>query len=517
MTSRIHTLSVAALGTILAGTVLATTAVADHPAGKGGTFRFAVASPNIGFDVTQRPSIRIFGQNTLRPIFEDLFNTDDKGNLIPILGTSVKASDDFKVWRVTLRKGVKYSNGEPFDAQTYVYGLQRWNESKVQNYLTGRTAPYREAVAIDSHTVEFRMKTPFPSFRDLISVPFQYNWFNEPKHAKKVGKALLRNPVGTGPYMLAERKAGNTLILKRNPLYWNKKKQHFDQIVIRVIKNDLSQFQTLKTKGIDMHLMRAAGGWRPAMNHIKSGEKPPIKSLQNISSGTNIIAFNMRNPMFQDKRVRLALAHAVDRDVAIKTGTSGMGIVSSDFWAPSHKFYCKLTGIPEYNPEKAKALLKDYGKPVKFKMITQSAGSRGPVSQAFQIFWRRVGVEVELDAQPRNTHTRNWRKGNFQAMLSAYQARVHPANPGRELHSKHKNNSQHVNFPAIDAAFDAAAKVSDPTKLKAAYCKAHQAIVDSQVFIWAYHAPVWAFYGNNVEGLTITANNIVDYQHGWFK
>ena len=225
-----------------AGALLAANPVAAQT--KGGTLTVGMDRPMTGFDSSMNPRPEYNRRNAMLPVYEDLFSRGKDGKLIPVLGQSLKKSPDNKTWTVTLRKGIRFSNGEDFTAEAYVVHFKRYQASRAWGFLRGMVGPIKEVVAIDSHTVEFCMLRPFPAFGAILSNPVYPMWANAPKHSQKVGKELNRQPVGTGPYMLANWTPGVSITYVKNPHYWNPKKQHLDKIVFKVIKQDkYNQFQ----------------------------------------------------------------------------------------------------------------------------------------------------------------------------------------------------------------------------------------------------------------------------------
>ena len=487
-----------------------TAALADHPAGKGGTLNFGINSRMAGFDLSQVPQIRVYGNAIMRASFEDLFSLDKDGKLVPELGLSVESSDNSKVWRVKLRKGVRYANGEPFNAQTYVYGVKRYQQSRVAGFVIGRTAPFKEVVAINDNTVEFRLRTPFIGFKDLISNPISYMWFNAPKHAQTVGKDLLRRPVGTGPYMLADWKPDNSLTYVRNPNYWDPKRQHLDKIVFKVIRGNLPLLNSMRSGQLDMYI------GRDAKTSAQARKLKGFKVQKHFAGGAGEVALKLTHPALKDLRVRRALAHAIDRATVEKVATGGAGVPASDWWGPQSKWHCKNTGYPKYNPEKAKQLLKEYGKPVKFTLLSESTGNRSRIAQAHQTFWKRVGVDVTLDLLPRGpAYVQKYRKGQFEAVIVGIQARTDPSRVHRVLHSKHKNNVMKSNFPELDKALDDADKVTDPSKRKEAYCNYTRTAVKYLPNLLISHTPFYVVHRDYVKAIGGTVNNITSFQNAY--
>ena len=178
---------------------------------KGGTLTIGMDRPMTGFDSSVNPRPEYNRRNAMFPIYEDLFSEGAGGSLVPILGLSLTNSPDKKNWTVKLKKGLKFSNGEDFNASAYVAHFKRYQSSKAWGFLRGMVGPIKEVVAKDNHTVEFRMLRPFPAFRAILSNPVYPMWANAPQHSDKVGKDLNRQPVGTGPYMLSNWTPGVSL------------------------------------------------------------------------------------------------------------------------------------------------------------------------------------------------------------------------------------------------------------------------------------------------------------------
>ena len=208
----------------IAGVLIITTAAFSQT--KGGVLTVGMDRPMTGFDSSMNPRPEYNRRNAMFPVYEDLFSRGVDGKLIPVLGSSLRSSPDKKNWTVTLRKGIKFSNGEAFDAYAYVVHFKRYQQSKAWGFLRGMVGPIKEVVAINSHTVEFRMLRPFPAFAAIVSNPVYPMWANAPKHSAKVGKGLNRQPVGTGPYMLANWTPGVAITYVKNPNYRDPKTQH---------------------------------------------------------------------------------------------------------------------------------------------------------------------------------------------------------------------------------------------------------------------------------------------------
>ncbi|MDP7599855.1 MAG: ABC transporter substrate-binding protein, partial [Rhodospirillales bacterium] len=479
---------------------------------KGGTLTVGMDRPMTGFDSSMNPRPEYNRRNAMLPVYEDLFSRGKDGKLIPVLGQSMKSSPDKKTWIVTLRKGIRFSNGESFTADTYVVHFKRYQASRAWGFLRGMVGPIKEVVAIDSYTVEFRMLRPFPAFGAILSNPVYPMWANAPKHSQKVGKELNRQPVGTGPYMLANWTPGVSITYVKNPYYWNPKKQHLDKIVFKVIKGELPRLNSVKSGAIDVMLTRDG----KTANQAK--QAPNLQVITELVGGTTTIEFNTSRPPLNDVRVRKALAHAVNRRADLKASNDGFGLPSTDWFGPGSKWHCGgKTGYPEFNPRKAKGLLMAYGKPVKFKMVTMPIKNFIVGAKLHQTFWKRMGVEVELKVVPPGpAYFRAVRSGKFDAWLVGISEAVDPGLQGQAFYSKNRGNSTKSNFADVDVALEKAWRsFKDEATRKAAYCDYVSAVIKQQPILFRSHNNFALIAGKKVKGLTKPNLTISRLHEAW--
>ncbi|MEE3000096.1 MAG: ABC transporter substrate-binding protein [Pseudomonadota bacterium] len=478
----------------------------------GGTLTVGMDRPMTGFDSSMNPRPEYNRRNAMFPMYEDLFNQGANGELLPVLGSSLKSSPDKKNWTVKLKKGIRFSNGEAFDASAYVVHFKRYQKSRAWGFLRGMVGPIKEVVAIDSHTVEFRMLRPFPAFAAILSNPVYPMWANAPKHSIKVGKELNRRPVGTGPYMLSNWTPGVSITYVKNPNYWNPKTQHLDKIVFKVIKGELPRLNSVKTGAIDVMLTRDG----KTANQAKKDTS--LQVLTELVGGTTTIEFNTSRPPLNDVRVRKALAYAVNRRADLKASNDGFGIPSTDWFGPNSKWYCGgKTGYPKFNPGKAKGLLRAYGKPVKFKMVTMPIKNFIVGAKIHQTFWKRMGVDVELKVVPPGpAYFRAIRSGRFDAWLVGISEAVDPGLQGQAFFSKNRGNSTKSNFSNVDAALQNAWRsFGNGAARKTAYCDYVRAVVKQQPVLFRAHNNFAIIASKRVKGLKKSNLTLTRLHEAW--
>jgi ABC-type transport system substrate-binding protein len=481
--------------TALAFSTVATDALAQK---RGGTLRVAMNRTFNGFDTATNPTMFPTKLNVQRAIYEDLFGLDKDGKIIPKLGTSLKISPDQKTFTVTLRRGVKFSNGEPFTAQAYSDHFKRAMKATMVNFIKGQIGPLQDVVAIDDYTVEFRMSRSHTGFKAALTGPFQFFWVNAPEHAKNMRAFVSKLPVGTGPYMLDSWDQGVSLTLVRNPNYRHPEKQYLDKIVMPLISREEARLNGLKAGNLDLYITNSG-------KIAKLAEKDPnIEVFGQVDQGSGIVALDTSKPPLNDIRVRKALAHAVDRKVEVQAALGGVGgILATDWFGPKSKWYCGgKTSYPEYDPAKAKALLKDYGKPVKFKLAVLTFPVFLTGAQVYQSFWKRVGIQVEIDPRPPGA---SWvlplLRGGFQSFFLGIGGAVDPGFQAQNLHSKSGGNFFKFSHPEVDKALEATyPPFKNQAKRQAAFCNYVTTVIKHQPFLLRYHNTFYSISKKYVKG-----------------
>ena len=217
---------------------------------------------------------------------------------------------------------------------------------------------------------------------------------------KTKGDDYNRNPVGTGPYILKSWTAGDRMVLERNPDYWDKGHPYLDRIVLKPLPDAQSRFASLQSGEADIVWDDEADA-----DNIQKAQKDPKLTVHTYAgSGAAVYAFNTKVAPFDDVRVRQALVMAIDRKKMSQALTNGLSRPATNPYGDGSWVKCKDDGALPYDVEKAKALIKDYGKPVEFKMIVTATPRGRTVGQMLQQFWKQVGANMEIEQIDQATH-----------------------------------------------------------------------------------------------------------------
>ena len=502
------------IGTFIGAAALATFALniaaAAEPK-KGGTIVMATRAQVLGFDpFTIRAANR---ESTMAGalIFSSFFTLNDKGERVPELATSLDGSEDGLTWRLKLRPGLKFSNGAPYTAREVVTHFKRLLDPTKNQAFVSALGTLKEAVQIDDTTVEFRLSAPWAPFPRTFSADSLYYWAMPAEHADTAGPDLNRRPIGAGPYMMEEWKQDDSITFVKNPHYWNPAAQHLDRIVIRVLPDPTARFTAVKTGDIDIYYEALAKQRNEALADKK------LKVIEYNGTGAFTLNINTAAPPLDDVRVRQALAYALDRKVELKVQFDNVGTLATSFWGKDSEWYCGDVGYPEYNPEKAKALLKDYGKPVKVTLQSQPTPTLTIPAQIYQSFWQKVGIETEIkNIQGGPPYFNSVMRGDYNIAYWEVSDRPDPdLQVYQWFYSKSGGNFTKINSAKIDAAIEAGRSTLDLAKRKQAYCDFSREMAREMPIMLRIQTRYAAITQPRVHDVPPMRRGVVRLNHAW--
>ena len=430
----------------------------------GGTLTIGVAAKVVGFDPFTFKTNNFETAMVSGMIFGNWFTLDAEGKQVPSNALSAELLDHGKAWRLHMRPGMKYSDGSPFDAAAVAAYWTRLLDPSKNQAFAAYYANAKEMVAIDPVTAELHLAAPTPMYQPTFSANGFSMLIMPPSHVAAAGAELNRKPIGAGPYMLTEWNPDGDMTLVRNPHYWDRKAQHFDKIVVKFIPDENSRYAAVQNGDIDMAFV--------PFEQVRDARKNPrLQVITQKATGSFTVMFNLKVPPLDDVRVRQALAYAVDRSADRKVVFADEVEMAKGFWPKDSPFGCEVD-YPEYNPDKAKALLKDYGKPVKFTLRTPTSPIGVLGGQIYQSYWKKVGVEVELaPVQLGPAYIGPVFAGSYEATLWDVPDYVDPdVQVFAPFYSKSGANLSHADSPALDDALTRGRQSIDPAVRRQAYC-----------------------------------------------
>ena len=296
-------------------------------------------------------------------IFDTYFVFDENMNLQPHLVESYEISPDGLVYTFHLRKGIKFHCGHPFDAYAVKYSIERCLSPELASPQAADIEMIDHVEVVDDYTVKIYLKKPYPFLLQLFTSAYHAPVC--PNCTQVWGEKYgVDHVCGTGPFKFAEWVRDDYIRLVRNEEYnwappftgWPGPPK-IDEIIFKVIPEDTVRISELLTGGVDIVI-----GVPPHM--VEELEKNPnVEVLVAPGHAVRFIGFNTARPPFNDTRVRLAVAYAIDREAIVKTVLHGLEQPGYSPLPPTHgPWYNSLEDLaPKYDPEKAAELLEEAG------------------------------------------------------------------------------------------------------------------------------------------------------------
>lgn len=433
-----------------------------------------------------------------RHVFEGLFDFDEKCNIVPELVDSYTVSEDATVWTFDLKKGVKFHDGDPFNAEAVKINLERVMDPNLK--LARRSlfaADIKEIKVLGEHKLEIVLNKPFGAF--IANLAHYAGKFHSPSSLRKYGNDVARNPVGTGPFRFVEWIPGDRIVLEANPEYWGVKPK-VKRIVYRPVPEDASRAMQLEAGDVDV-------AYPLAVQDIQRIRSNPNLVVQSVPSMTNLhFQINTLHKPLDDKRVRQALNYALDLKAICDKIYQGEAVPLDSPISPALWGYAPV-GKYKYDPDRARQLLKEAGvEPGKLKLKMYVPEGRylmaAQVSEAVAGYLADVGVGVEMVKLEWATYLDLFKKGPEQAdhdllMLGWAPSTGDPDWGMRPLfHSKmwaptNYNSSFYAN-PQVDELLEKAMRAASPEERLSLYKEAQAIIMDDApwLFLVAYNVAV---------------------------
>ena len=489
---------------------------------KGGKLTVHINRDIGGFDHIKVPQGGMGRYQVLWAVHERLFELDSGGNPVPRLAVKASPSDNFKTWRVELRKGVKFSNGEELTSEAYTHHFARLLGSGLAGRFKAQLGSNLQKVTgPDKHTVEFQFAEPNLAFIEAMATGGNYIWYlNAPGFAKKNENDpnYNRMSAGAGAYMVKEWVPGKGVTLVKNPNYWNPKEQHLDELFYRITTGPETAAAWNAFAAGDLDVMWSLNGSGLARAR-KEGDK------YNIANGHRgqlhmSINFQAIHKPLEDNRVRLALAHAIDRKAIIKIVGRNAPTFADQSFPPGSKWFCDNIAYPEFNPEKAKKLLAEFGQPIPVLPIwTLNIPAMRKTAEIIQAMWKKVGVESELKVGGRGPTGVVFKivKGETPTWANPRGSLVHPTVFNMDLHSQSKNNIWRIKSPKLDAAIAKVRAARTDAEIKAAHCAFEQAKTEVVPYMPIQYAPNAIMAQKHVGGVVPPHDPLLGYHRFWRK
>jgi 4-phytase/acid phosphatase/peptide/nickel transport system substrate-binding protein len=485
-----------------------------HAQKQGGSITVGLELDIPGFDPLKVGVFDTSAETAAAAIFDTLVGLDDKGQPVPKLALSWTHSDDYKTWTFKLRPGVKFQDGTPFNAEAVKANFDRQKDPANKCRCAFYIAYVHDVQAPDELTVVYNLNDPAVNQPALMTIQSSNNVIQSPTAWKTRGDDYNRNPVGTGPYILKSWTAGDRMVLERNPDYWNKGHPHLDRIVLKPLPDAQSRFASLQSGEADIV-------WDDEYDadNIQKAQKDPKLTVHTYAgSGAAVNAINTKVAPLDDVRVRQALVMAIDRKKMSQAVTNGLARPATNPYGDGSWVKCKDDGALPYDVEKAKALIKDYGKPVEFKMIVTATPRGRANGQVLQQFWKQIGVDMEIEQIDQASFPPRAFMRQFQVIGWRI---VDLADPDPQMFANFHTGSPvalaNYSNPELDKLLEHARTTADVGKRTEDYCAISRLINKEAIWFWTFQNTYYAISTSRLKGLPKIYHGVIDVSDVWME
>jgi peptide/nickel transport system substrate-binding protein len=466
--------------------LVATAPAAVVPARAQGSLAVQVPAEPPGLDLTASPATATAAVVHYN-VQECLVKVDKNGKLVPWLAERWYTTDS-KNYTFFLKKGVRFHNGRELRAADVKFVLERAVNPETKHPHQKRYEIIREIIVKDDYTVSIALKEVNANF--LLEMARQGTVI----YPREAVDTLKSAPMGTGPFTVADWVRGDRIVLAKNKDYHVKGLPHLDKVTFRFIPDSNSALAALKSGDIDV----SAFGLGPE-NVVDLKKDARFQVILGDTTNDVILAMNNSKKPYSDKRVRLAITHAINKEEVLKGAMFSLGRVLGSNVDPLNPYFVDMSKAVPHDPAKAKKLLAEAGYPNGFdavlrvspqyyytvrtgEVLVSQLAKVGVKAKIEQIEWGQWLSQVYKDANYDLTiigHGEPWDIGNY-------------ANPNYYFRWDNKD---------FQALFKESEQTVDDQKRREQFARLQKMMADEAPVVWLYMHPRLVVAKKGVTGI----------------
>ncbi len=382
--------------------------VEPAPAQARGTLVVQNSTEPPGLDLTATPASATAAV-VLYNIQECLVKVDRHGKIVPWLAERWHTTDN-RNYTFFLKHGVRFHNGRELRAADVKFVFERAMNPETKHPYPGYYAAIGDIIVKDDYTLTFALKSLNANF--LLNMARQGSVI----YPREAVDTLKSEPIGTGPFRLAEWVRGDRIVLVRSPDYHVKGLPKLDKVVFRFIPDPNATLAALKAGDVDASLF----GLGP--EHVQELQKDArFQVIAGDTTNDVILAMNNSRKPYADVRVRRAITHAIDKQEVLKGAMFGMGKILGTNVDPLNPYFVDLASAMPYDPAKAKTLLAEAGYPNGFETVLKVAPQYYYTVRSGEIIANqlaKVGVKVKIEQiEWGQWISRVWREADYDLTI----------------------------------------------------------------------------------------------------
>jgi peptide/nickel transport system substrate-binding protein len=427
-------------------------------------------------------------------IYGDLFAQGSGASVVPDLATGYSFSDGARTLTISLRHGVTFQDGTPFNASAVAFNIRRDLEPKLA-CVCASSFPVSSITTQGNYTVVLHLTKPFSPIIDAF-VGEAPDWIASPTALSKMGEtAFAKTPVGAGPFEVVSDTYSSVLTLKRFPGYWEKGHPYLNGLVFKSVGSDESGYEAVLANSAQMSENVGTPQLIPeARKQLQVNEVTGRMAVGAVQLNTAVAPFN-------NIVAREAIYYATDPGAISKALTYGTGTVIQSPSLPGNPFYQQtVPGYRPYDPAKAEALVKQLGG------LTVDLGSingaDNALSEALEAQWEQAGMKVDLTVFPTIVPLLQAFKANTWEALTQGAGGINPANGTGGSFWRYYSTGPFsgVHDPALDQLINQAAATTSQAAQVSIYRKINGYLSQQALLPLLYLAPLYNLTAQTAHG-----------------
>jgi peptide/nickel transport system substrate-binding protein len=476
-------------------------------------------------DVLDPTLARTFsGREVFLTFCEKLYDLDAKAQIVPQLASALPTvSKDKLTVTIPLRKGIRFNDGTPFNADAVVKTLQR-DQTLKGSTRASEISPVSDVAASGSSKVVIHLKSPYSpltaQFADRAGM------IMSPAQLDKLGDKFATNPICVGPFMYQNRVAGDSITVVKSPFYYDKKDVHLDKIVFKV-ENDAAAAAAALKAG-DLQALDAIDSTQLAGVRADKG----LRIVKNTGLGYQGITLNIGNkngllkgysnvgtPIAASADLRKAFEMAINRKTMNKVVFGGTVLPGCTPLSPSSAWFDPSVACTPFNLAQAKKLVQQSGvadPTVRLMVPTATVGLR--LAQFIQAEEAAAGIKVVIDSTDFVTSLSKADAGTYDTFQIGWSGRVDPdGNIFQFVATTGSQNDSGYTNPRLDLILSNARKAATETARKTLYRAAQKIILNDRPLIYLYHPVTRAGVSTKLGGVRLYPDTLLRVAFAQFK
>ena len=446
------------------------------------------------------------GRLVFAALCDKLFDVTPDLKIVPQLATGYEWAADHRSVVLKLRPGVKFHDGEPFNAEAVRFNLER-HINTAGSFRKSEIGEITKVDVVNDLTVRLALSEPLTPL--IAALTDRAGMMVSPKAAKELGDRFGTKPVCAGPYRFVERVAQGKIVLERFADYWDKANVHVGRVEFVPITDSTARLASLRSGDLQM-IERVSP---TDLGQIREDTRLKVVGVPEL--GFQVIRLNVangpRSKTFADVRVRQAVDLAIDRETLVKTVFNGEYIAGNQWISPSNMYYNAKLPVRQRDVARARQLLREAGQPnLAFTLIVPPERDRQEAALVIQAMLAEAGVTMTIQTQENVTMLQAGKRGDFEAYFTFWSGRPDPdGNIYTHYTCKGAQNDPRFCNEMFDSLVTKARHVAEPAERKKLYDQATEILLREVPSLHLWHRRVFTGYSIKVQSFTPHPDGII--------